>query len=143
MKAKLQPSLLQILSIGQVAKQAGVGIETIRFYEREGVIEEPGRSDSGYREYEAEIVTRLKFIKRAQALGFSLKEIAGLLALRVTPKENCSRIKKQAEQKLEEIGRKIADLKRMQKVLNDVTKACVASRPISDCPILKCFDEPA
>jgi MerR family transcriptional regulator, copper efflux regulator len=134
---------VNLLTIGQVAKLAGVGIETIRFYEREGIIEEPARSDSGYRLYADEIVTRLRFIRRAQELGFSLKEISELMALRVNPKENCSGVKKRAESKLEEIGRKISDLQRMRKILTEVTEACVASKPISDCPILQCFDQKA
>ena len=127
------------LTIGQVAKQAGVGIETIRFYEREGIIEEPPRRESGYRDYDGEAVTRLQFIKRAQDLGFSLKEIGELLALRVKPNSNCAAVKKRAEAKLEEIAEKIRDLKRMQKTLNELTEACVASKPISDCPILESF----
>jgi MerR family transcriptional regulator, copper efflux regulator len=141
MRTKTKPSSSRALTIGQVAKLAGVGIQTIRFYEREKVIEEPVRRESGYRQYDEEIVRRLRFIKRAQALGFSLREISSLLALRVNPKESCKGVKKQAEEKLEEIERKIDDLKRMQKVLNDVTRACVASRPIADCPILQCFEE--
>ncbi len=128
------------LTIGQVAKQAGVGVETIRFYERERIIAEPPRRESGYREYDPEIVKRLHFIKRAQELGFSLKEIVQLLALRVDPRTSCAGVKKRAEAKLEEIERKIQDLKRMQKILKEVTAACVASKPITDCPILHCFD---
>lgn len=127
-------------TIGQVAKQSGVGIETIRFYEREGVIPKPSRTASGYRQYGGDIVKRLHFIRRAQELGFSLKEIAQLIALRVTPKSNCSEVKKRALAKLEDINRKIADLQRMQEMLNEVTAACVASRPIEDCPILNSFD---
>lgn len=131
----------QSLTIGQVAKLAQVGIETIRFYEREKVIPEPSRRESGYREYDPEILSRLQFIKRAKDLGFSLKEITELLALRVNGKQDCSGVKKRAEAKLVEIERKISDLKRMQKVLNRVNDACVANKPIADCPILKCFDE--
>lgn len=139
---KKSPSL-STLSIGQVAKLAGVGIETIRFYEREGIIKEPPRRDSGYRMYDPEIIGRLRFIKRAQELGFSLKEIAEMLSLRVKPNQNCEWVKKKAESKLEEIGRKIADLKRMQKILTEVTEACVASKPVADCPILLAFDTPS
>ncbi len=137
---KKKPGVSTQLRIGEVAKQAGVGIETIRFYEREGIIADPPRRESGYREYDPEIVTRLHFIKRAQELGFSLKEISELMALKVNPKQNCSGVKKRAEFKLLEIEKKIRDLKRMQAVLNEVTEACVASKPISDCPILQCFD---
>ncbi len=131
------------LSIGQVAKQSGVGIETIRFYEREGVIPKPTRTDAGYRQYSLDIIRRLHFIKRAQELGFSLKEISQLIALRVTPKSNCSEVKKRALLKLDNINEKIADLERMRSALEDVTKACVTSRPIKDCPILNSFDDPA
>lgn len=131
------------LTIGEVAKQSGVGIETIRFYEREGIIAEPPRRESGYREYDYEVITRIRFIRRAKELGFSLKEISELMKLKVDPRANCSGVKKRAEAKLEEIENKIRDLKRMQKILNEVAVACVAAKPISDCPILKCFDSPS
>lgn len=127
-------------SISRVAKLAGVGVETIRFYEREGILPEPPRTQAGYRVYGADAAPRIRFVKRAQELGFSLKEIAGLLALRVKPRTDCSGVKKRAEAKLEEIDDKIRDLKRMRKVLEDVTRACVANRPIEDCPILKSFE---
>lgn len=140
MRARVK-SPSETLTIGQVAKLAGVGIETIRFYEREGIIAEPPRRESGYREYDGEIVSRLRFIKRAQDLGFSLKEITELLAISGNPKEKCSKVKARAESKLEEIESKIRDLRRMQKVLHEVTRACVASQPISECPILKCFED--
>ncbi len=130
------------LTIGKVAKQAGVGIETIRFYEREGIIAEPPRRESGYRVYDQEVVTRIRFIRRAKELGFSLKEISELMKLQVDPKANCSGVKKRTETKLLEIENKIRDLKRMQKILNEVASACVAAKPISDCPILKCFEGP-
>jgi MerR family copper efflux transcriptional regulator len=129
------------ITIGQVAKLAQVGVETIRFYEREGIIAEPPRRESGYRIYDTAIVTRLRFIKRAQELGFSLKEISELLALRVKANQNCERVKKRAESKLSEIKQKISDLTRMQKILTEVTEACVASKPIADCPILKAFEK--
>ncbi len=74
---------MEILSIGQVARRAGVGVETVRFYEREGLLEEPPRRTSGYRQYSEQVVKRIHFIKRAQKLGFSLKEITELLMLRV------------------------------------------------------------
>ncbi len=74
---------MEILSIGQVARRAGVGVETVRFYEREGLLEEPPRRASGYRQYSEQVVKRLHFIKRAKQLGFSLKEISELLLLRV------------------------------------------------------------
>jgi MerR family transcriptional regulator, copper efflux regulator len=129
------------MTIGQVAKGAGVGIETIRFYEREGVIDKPHRRESGYRDFPSDTITRIKFIKVAQQLGFSLKEISELLALSANPKEKCSAVKRKAETKLTQIKQKIADLKRMQRVLSHVTEACDSNRPITECPILRCFSE--
>src|SRR6266700_6790319 len=81
------------LSIGQVARKAGVGVETVRFYEREGLLEEPPRRTSGYRQYSEEVVKRIGFIKRAQKLGFSLKEITELLLLRVDAQTSCDEVK--------------------------------------------------
>lgn len=127
-------------TIGQVAKRSGVGIETIRFYEREGVIPRPPRTDAGYRLYDEETLKRLHFIGRAKELGFSLKEISQLMALRLTPRSNCTEVKKKAVSKLEEINQKIADLQRMRATLKEVTEACEESKPILTCPILTCFD---
>ena len=83
---------MDTLSIGQVARRAGVGVETVRFYEREGLLEEPPRRASGYRQYSEQVVKRIHFIKRAQKLGFSLKEIAELLLLRVDAQEKDLRV---------------------------------------------------
>lgn len=129
----------ETLTIGQVAKLADVGIETIRFYEREGLIEEPPRRESGYREYTDDVVTRLTFIKRAQELGFSLKEISELLSLRLHPKANCAEVKKRAEAKVTDVETKMRDLQRMKKALMGLIASCVASRPVSECPILEAF----
>ncbi len=129
------------MTIGQVAKAVGIGIETIRFYEREGIIAKPARRESGYRAFSPDVVTQLHFLKRAQELGFSLKEISQLLAIRVDPKQNCSVVKKKAEAKIVEIKQKIRDLKRIEKVLERVTEACQAQRPISECPILECLEK--
>ena len=82
---------MDILSIGQVARRAEVGVETVRFYEREGLLEEPPRRASGYRQYSEQVVKRIHFIKRAQQLGFSLKEITELLLLRVDKRINFGR----------------------------------------------------
>jgi len=84
---------MSTISIGQVARQAGVGVETIRFYEREGLLEEPERGVSGYRQYTEQVVKRIHFIKRAQRLGFSLKEITDLLLLRVDVQTSCEEVK--------------------------------------------------
>src|SRR3989338_7084100 len=104
-------------TIGKVAGLTGVGIETLRFYEREGLIPEPPRRGSGYREYPPVIVDRIHFIKRAKDLGFTLAEIRELLSLSVGPKSTCADVKKKAEEKITEVEVKIADLKRIQKAL--------------------------
>src|SRR5262249_51950104 len=109
------------LSIGQVARQAGVGVETVRFYERQGLLQEPARKDSGYRQYPEDAVARLRFIRRAKELGFSLKEIKELLALRVDPSTTCAEVKKQAEAKIGDIEEKLRTLQRMKKALVKLT----------------------
>src|SRR5205085_4323513 len=92
-------TVMEIFSIGQVARRACVGVETVRFYEREGLLEEPARRASGYRQYSEEAVKQICFIKRAQQLGFSLKEIRELLTLRVDRQNSCEQVKERAETK--------------------------------------------
>src|SRR5437867_898580 len=104
-------------SISQVARQAGVGVETIRFYERKGLIKEAPRRESGYRQFSLDAVKRIRFIKRAQELGFSLSEIADLLSLRAVPYSSCKDVKRRAEAKLADIERKLQDLQRMKNTL--------------------------
>jgi MerR family mercuric resistance operon transcriptional regulator len=128
------------LTIGQVANRAGVGIETVRFYEREGLLEEPARKESGYRQYEDDVVARLRFIKRAKELGFSLKEIKELLALRVDPTTTCAEVRSKAQAKVADIEEKIETLQRMKKALVKLTKACSGRGPISECPILDALE---
>jgi MerR family mercuric resistance operon transcriptional regulator len=128
------------LTIGQVAQRAGIGIETVRFYEREGLLEEPARRDSGYRQYEDDVVARLRFIKRAKELGFSLKEIKELLALRVDPNTTCAEVRSKAQAKIADIEEKIQTLQRMKKALVKVTKQCSGRGPTSECPILEAME---
>src|SRR5215469_15311586 len=115
---------MEILSIGQVARRAGVGVETVRFYEREGLLEEPPRHASGYRQYSEQVVKRIHFIKRAQRLGFSLKEIAELLLLRVDTQTPCEEVKRHAEAKVAEVEQKLIELQRMRQVLLQVAALC-------------------
>ena len=98
---------MESMKIGQVAQRAGVGVETVRFYEREGMIPEPPRRPSGYRDYPLETVARIVFIRRAKQLGFTLKEISDLLGLRVRPRGNCAQVKQSAETKIADIEGKI------------------------------------
>src|SRR5262252_4509510 len=127
---------MDILSIGQVARRAGVGVETVRFYEREGLLEEPPRRASGYRQYSEEAVTRLRFIKRAKQLGFSLKEISELLLLRVDAQTSCDEVKQRTEAKIAEVERKLVELQRMRQALLQVASLCTGQGPSSACPML-------
>src|SRR5947208_5062987 len=104
--------LMKPLTIGQLAPQGGVGIETVRFYERQGLLEEPARKESGYRQYTEDVVARLRFIRRAKELGFSLKEIAELIALRLDASTTCADVRERAQTKLADIEARIHDLKR-------------------------------
>ena len=105
------------LRIGEVAKQAGVGVETVRFYEREGLLDEPDRRASGYRQYDEEAVAVLRFIRRAKELGFTLKEIKSLLNLRLDASATRADVREQAREKVADIEAKIADLQRMKESL--------------------------
>ncbi len=125
------------LTTGQLAKKTDVNIETIRYYERKGLIPKPHRRDSGYRQYSAEMITRIMFIKHAKTLGFSLKEIKDLLSLKHDPKTPCSEVRKRAESKIEDINGKIRTLQKMKKALSKLTKSCTGSGPAKECPILE------
>ena len=128
--------MMQALTIGKVAKHAGVGIDTVRFYERQGLIAEPPRGVSGYRQYPDDTVSRIRFIRRAKELGFSLHEIRELLALRVDPEMSSGEVKARAEAKITDIETKIDALHRMKETLIAITAACDGCAPVSDCPIL-------
>jgi MerR family mercuric resistance operon transcriptional regulator len=129
-------------TIGQLAKQASVKIETIRYYERVKLIPQPSRPVSGYRRYSPDYIARIQFIKRAQALGFSLKEVAELLALRVESNTVCQDVQKRVEIKITDIEAKIQMLQRMKIVLTDLVKACKENELTNECPILKALDMP-
>lgn len=131
---------MECLKTGELAKRAGVNVETLRFYERKGLLPEPPRRQSGVREYPEESVTRIRFIKRAQELGFSLDEIQELLALRVRPDTPCAEIKSRAEKKIADVKQKIADLRVIERALNKLTTSCTGQGPLSHCPILENLD---
>jgi len=128
------------LTIGQVAKQAGVGVETIRFYEREGLIDDPRRHASGYREYAPDVVHRIRFIRHAKELGFTLREIRELLELRVEPDRKCGDVLELAQVKIADIDERIRKLKKMRRALAGLTRDCQRGRPTDECPILKAMD---
>ena len=128
------------LTIGQVAKRAGIGVETVRFYEREGLLAEPERRPSGYRQFDEGIVARLRFIRRAKGLGFTLNEIKELLSLKIDPSTTCADVKKRAEAKIADIDAKLDSLRRMMQALVKLTQACGGRGTTSDCPILDALD---
>ena len=127
---------MKALMIGQVASQSGVGVETIRFYERQGLLDPPTRRASGYRQYDEEVVTRIRFIRRGKELGFSLGEIDELLKLRVDPNA-CAETKRRVDEKVEQIDEKIRDLQRVRDALSDLAATCGESGDSSQCPILE------
>src|SRR2546428_9672283 len=124
----------------EVAKHGGVNLETIRYYERRGLLPKPPRTPAGYRTFDPEAVRRIRFIKQAQALGFSLKEIRALLALRVDPRSSCGDVRKRAEAKIVEIEAKVRMLLGMKKALGRLTAACAGRGRVSPCPILESLD---
>jgi Hg(II)-responsive transcriptional regulator len=132
---------METLTIGQVARQAGVGVETIRFYEREGLLEEPARRMSGYRQYSLTVIKRISFIKRAQQLGFSLKEIAELLLLRVDAQTSCEEVRQRTIEKIAAVERKLEELQRMRQALLQVAELCTGQGPGSRCPMLEALDQ--
>ncbi|HTV54985.1 MAG TPA: MerR family DNA-binding protein [Terriglobia bacterium] len=132
---------MNALTIGKIAKGAGVGVETLRFYEREGLIKEPPRRDSGYREYPADTVDRVRFIRRAQALGFSLREIKDLMALRIERGGTCAQVKRRAETKIVDIEERIRSLQRINRVLQKLVSACGSSGLGSECPLLDALED--
>ncbi len=131
---------LNKLTIGEVARQAGVHVETLRYYERRGIIDKPPRSGANYRLYPSETIHRVRFIKRAQELGFSLTETAELFSLRMNPEASRAEVKTRAEEKLTDIEAKIQTLQRMKKALRTITARCDGTGSTTDCPILNALE---
>ncbi len=131
---------IKALTIGRLARAVGINLETVRFYERQGLLPKPPRSASGYRLFPAEASRRLKFIKRAQELGFSLCEIRELLALRLSPRTTSAEICKRTEAKIADIEGKIKSLDSMRKTLVKLARSCGGCAPLSKCPILESLD---
>ncbi|MGY3231701.1 MerR family copper efflux transcriptional regulator [Luteibacter sp. HA06] len=130
------------LTIGRIAQSAGVAIDTIRFYEREGLLPEPRRRPSGYREYDQATVSRLRFIRRAKDLGFTLDEIRELLALSADRNEGVEGVRERAAARLQAIDERIAELQRVRDGLSELVDACPGHGAPEDCPILKALAEP-
>ena len=131
------------LTIGQLADQGRVNVQTIRYYERRGLLPRPTRSSSGYRLYGADAVKRLSFVRRAQLLGFSLLEIEELLSLRVRPGTTCADIRGKAREKIAMVDRKIEELTRIRGALGRLATLCRGKGPTSECAILEALDADA
>ena len=128
------------LKIGEVAEAGGVNLQTIRYYEREGLLPKPPRLPSGYRMFPETAVRRVRFIKRAQELGFSLTEIRDLLSLREDGGAGAQDVRDRAKAKIAEIDEKICALRAMKDALNRLAERCPGCGPLTDCPILDALD---
>ena len=131
---------MESLTIGRLARAVGVNLETVRYYERRGLLRKPPRSESGYRLSPADAKRRLRFIRRAQELGFSLCEIRELLSLRVAPTAKSADVRRRAQAKITHIEAKIRSLQSMKKAMRELTQTCSGCGPVRDCPILESLD---
>lgn len=129
------------MTIGQAARAAGVGVETIRFYERRGLIEQPLRpAGGGFRSYPPETVRRIRFIRQAQELGFSLREARDLLALRTDGSASAAAVRERAQAKLDDVERKLERLGQIRAALRALLAACPGSGPLGACSVMEALD---
>lgn len=129
------------LSIGALARQAGVAPGTLRYYERVGLLPAPRRTASGYRSYAPDTARRLRFIRRAQALGFSLDEVAALLALSDDPGGEAAEVRRITREKIADLEARIRDLERMKRGLETLAAHCSGRGPSTECPILAALND--
>jgi len=131
---------MDVMTIGQLARQARVNRETVRYYERRRLLQRPSRSVTGYRVFSDDALRRLRFIRHAKMLGFSLKEIKELLALRIHSIDTCERVRERTQTKIADIERKVEALQRMRRALSGLVTACSRRRKTYECPILNCLE---
>jgi MerR family transcriptional regulator, copper efflux regulator len=125
------------MRIGELARRAGVNVQTVRYYERRGLLHDPRGRGDGYREYTEATIARLRFIRRAQELGFTLAEIDELLTLRLDPGTTADEVRSRAEAKIAEVEAKIRDLERIRHALGHLAGQCHGGHgPVGDCPFL-------
>jgi DNA-binding transcriptional MerR regulator len=127
----------ELLKIGQLAKESGTTIDTIRFYEDKGLIKPNSRSESGYRFYNADTINTLNFVQMAKELGFTLAEIGSFLEIQITKKGKCSLAQEKIVEKMSDIDKKISDLKLIKKALNKISSKCDTSTSESSCHFLE------
>ena len=129
------------LSIGDLAKAASVNVQTVRYYERRGLLRPQRRTTAGYRQYDGDAVKRLRFIKHAQLLGFSLKEVDELLALRVRHGGACATVERKTRAKIALVDERIHELGRLKRSLETLARACEARTSTAECPLLEVLDD--
>ena len=134
---------MEPLTIGALAKRTGVGVETVRFYERQGLLARPARPGRGYRKYPDSAVERIHFIRHAQSLGFSLEDIAGLLALKLTSGSSCAAVRGKAAAKLADVETRIAKLEEIRSALEKLVAACPGRGALATCTILEALEASA
>jgi MerR family copper efflux transcriptional regulator len=132
---------VQTFTISALAKKAGVGIDTVRYYERAGLLSEPTRRPSGYRDYSMDAVEQLRFIRRAKELGFTLEEIGDLMSLTKQRDSGIQGVKASAEAKLKVVEAKIGELQRMRRGLQKLITACPGHGPLEACPIIAALNK--
>jgi len=128
------------LTTAKLAKEGGVNVETIRYYERHGLLPKAPRTVSGYRKFSPDYVTRLRFIRHAQELGFTLKEVKELLNLRVRPGSCCADVRRKAEAKIADVDQKIQNLHAIREALARMTATCIGRGPLANCSILEALN---
>ena len=129
------------MKIGTLAQRADVGIDTIRYYEREGMIPAPQRTESGYRDYRDSDVTRLRFVRRAKLLGFTLQEIRELMDLTATASDDMAGLNNRAQAKLDDVNIRIDELVRVRDALQQLVEACPGHGALDHCPIMAALSE--
>lgn len=131
----------ETLRTGEVAARAGVNIQTLRYYERRGLLPKPDRRASGYRNYPLDAVSIIRFIKRAQELGFTLTEVEELLRMRSDQTASCAEVRAAAQAKIEDIEHKLKSLRAMKRALGVLVNSCRSDRSVRECPILDALDQ--
>ena len=128
------------LTIGRLARAVGVNVQTVRYYERRTLLAADARRPSGYRLFGEDALKRLRFIKNAQGLGFTLREISELLELRVSSTARCGDVQRKAQDKLAHVQTKIRDLRALDRALQRLIRACQSGQPTDRCPILRSLE---
>jgi Hg(II)-responsive transcriptional regulator len=132
---------METLTRGELAKRCEVNFETVRYYEQQGLLPKPSRTVSNYRVYDEDTVRRVRFIKRAQDLGFTLREVKELLSLRASPRARCADVYERAEAKVRSIDEKVRTLQAMRRALSKLMSECTGRGGITECPILDALED--